>query len=692
MAVSDKVAYGSVERVFQAFAPSQTTRRSSRGCCSRFLTNIISGTYRCLASRLAQRGIEVWFRLRNALFCRMYNLLVRIAGPQRVGVHRLERLLPKLPLPDQVRVLLEFERNVLLVLPEGERRDRFIAALRELRTTRMQHLDRVLRVIALREPNYHEQFWLRKGYLECRGPSYDTTHWTSAGMCYHVEFMVPERSHGPAESVVPSAARAAYFVAGMLDFQHRLSSGGVIHSLPRVWVRESWKSMETLFGTCRIPAAECDTLSSTPHRRYIAVMYGSEIFTLPVFQKNGDPLTRDEIYTGFLQIMRSKGVRDGESSVGLFSSLPRAEWAVVHQQMVESSVTNRNSFEALQRALAVVVLDTERNPRNFAERAWMANYQGPRFYDHQLQWVFFADGTVAMTHDHTASDAVAVTRAYEDVAIQEIRAAKAHGGLGDGVMRLPAPKEVGVADYYAPHHLTWELTASQERRLRDAAEAREAVAKGTHYRQLILPWGKDAIKGKKVSPDSFVQVVLQLAYRRTFGRVDGVYETGSTGAYQHGRTATVRSTTSETKKFADELIRLEDTASEWGHLTGNAIAAINDHTRVRKVAESGGSPDRYLLALLAVAERLGMRREAELLQEVVAIGCDFPLSTSQTPSMYTAGLAFPPPSNIGCSYHNYPGSIHFYVTGRDAGAAEAMVENIRKYADVLLRLLPMTLS
>ena len=38
--------------------------------------------------------------------------------------------------------------------------------------------------------------------------------------------------------------------------------------------------------------------------------------------------------------------------------------------------------------------------------------------------------------------------------------------------------------------------------------------------------GREAIKAFRVSPDAFVQLAFQVAYHRTFGRLDSVYESG----------------------------------------------------------------------------------------------------------------------------------------------------------------------
>jgi carnitine O-acetyltransferase len=49
-------------------------------------------------------------------------------------------------------------------------------------------------------------------------------------------------------------------------------------------------------------------------------------------------------------------------------------------------------------------------------------------------------------------------------------------------------------------------------------------------------------------------MALQLAYRRMHGRYTAVYETASTRLFLHGRTDTIRSFTSESRKFCEAML------------------------------------------------------------------------------------------------------------------------------------------
>ena len=58
----------------------------------------------------------------------------------------------------------------------------------------------------------------------------------------------------------------------------------------------------------------------------------------------------------------------------------------------------------------------------------------------------------------------------------------------------------------------------------------------------------------KVSPDSFIQQALQLAWYRDQGYVTATYESASTRGFLHGRTETIRSVTSESRAFVKAML------------------------------------------------------------------------------------------------------------------------------------------
>jgi carnitine O-acetyltransferase len=64
----------------------------------------------------------------------------------------------------------------------------------------------------------------------------------------------------------------------------------------------------------------------------------------------------------------------------------------------------------------------------------------------------------------------------------------------------------------------------------------------------------DVIRVAKVSPDSFIQQALQLAWYRDQGYASATYETAGTRGFLHGRTETIRVVTAESRDFVKSMV------------------------------------------------------------------------------------------------------------------------------------------
>jgi hypothetical protein len=63
----------------------------------------------------------------------------------------------------------------------------------------------------------------------------------------------------------------------------------------------------------------------------------------------------------------------------------------------------------------------------------------------------------------------------------------------------------------------------------------------------------------KLSPDGYIQMALQLAYRRLHGKGTPTYETASTRLFLHGRTDTIRTYSADSQKFTEAVVAGEQT-------------------------------------------------------------------------------------------------------------------------------------
>ena len=127
----------------------------------------------------------------------------------------------------------------------------------------------------------------------------------------------------------------------------------------------------------------------------------------------------------------------------------------------------------------------------------------------------------------------------------------------------------------------------------------QIVASDTYVLE-FTGFGKSLIVKNKMSPDSFVQLSMQLAYFRLYGKIVSQYEPVLTKGFYHGRTEAMRTATEKAAKFCK--MWLDDKASRKDKLEALREASQH-HSAGVKLAASGKGLERHLFALMKMAEK-----------------------------------------------------------------------------------------
>ena len=85
------------------------------------------------------------------------------------------------------------------------------------------------------------------------------------------------------------------------------------------------------------------------------------------------------------------------------------------------------------------------------------------------------------------------------------------------------------------------------------------------------PYGKNTIKLFKVSPDSWVQMALQMAFYRTHGVPAATYESGGLRSFHEARTEVIRSCSEESTNFAKTMLNQQASDADKFNALMNAI-------------------------------------------------------------------------------------------------------------------------
>ncbi|CAB1334629.1 unnamed protein product [Coregonus sp. 'balchen'] len=253
---------------------------------------------------------------------------------------------------------------------------------------------------------------------------------------------------------------------------------------------------------------------------------------------------------------------------------------------------NKTLLETIQSSLFVVSLDDAKpyaTAENYTPLTREALIGDPtiRWGDKSYNSISFADGTFGSNCDHAPYDAmVLVTQGY--YVDQQLKATDGKWKGSETVRPMPLPEE---------------LVFTVDDRVRsDIAHAKQQYFETTQDLQVVCyaftSFGKAAIKQRKLHPDTFIQLALQLAYYRQHGRSGSCYETAMTRRFYHGRTETMRPCTLEAQNWC--RIMLNPVASAEAKRKA-LLLAFNKHNKLMAEAQNGKGFDRHLLGLIVAS-------------------------------------------------------------------------------------------
>jgi carnitine O-acetyltransferase len=155
-----------------------------------------------------------------------------------------------------------------------------------------------------------------------------------------------------------------------------------------------------------------------------------------------------------------------------------------------------------------------------------------------------------------------------------------------------------------PKKINFDLPDSVRRKIlyAETALGDQIVASDTYVLE-FSDYGKRFITANKLSPDSYVQMSMILAYYKLYGRIVCAYEPVLTKAFYHGRTEAMRPATMEAKHFCEVFCNPNSSPDEKLNSLRNAVHV---HSGLVKECARGKGVDRHLYALKCIAEKKGL--------------------------------------------------------------------------------------
>lgn len=241
-----------------------------------------------------------------------------------------------------------------------------------------------------------------------------------------------------------------------------------------------------------------------------------------------------------------------------------------------------------------------------------------RWFDKSFTLITEPCGRTGMMGEHSPCDAL-VPSMMADYAISE---PINHSAF---LSELSSPSESTSADV---EYMSWVTDSQLEDACQVAAARAQAIIEASDdslldFKTFGTAWISEGSIPRprseilftsspaKLGADGFIQLAIQLAWYRQQGAFTAVYETALTRAFLNGRTETIRSFTTESRRFVEAMVDTHASVSDllWWLLieelsrTQTTVRyvllkdALRVHTGLTRKAVVGRGIDRHLLAL-----------------------------------------------------------------------------------------------
>ena len=207
-----------------------------------------------------------------------------------------------------------------------------------------------------------------------------------------------------------------------------------------------------------------------------------------------------------------------------------------------------------------------------------------RWVDKPLQFVVFDNGKAGIMGEHSVMDGTPTATLCDRLLDMIASPAFDQGAPSEQSAPFPVP-------------LDWNISPATSRAIVAAEAAAFSLVESQAMGIVRTPYGKAAIKTFGVSPDSWAQMIVQLAYARLlrakgWRRQGGTYEAATTRRFYKGRTEAIRVVSTESdiwvRSMDDHTVSLEQRRALFK-------AATKAHIGYARMAGAGLGIDRHLL-------------------------------------------------------------------------------------------------
>lgn len=469
------------------------------------------------------------------------------------------------------------------------------------------------KLVALREDpntkNWIYDWWNDAAYLSYREP-------VIPYVSYFYSHRDDRRRRDPAK-------RAAAITTAVLDFKARVDAGTLepeyMKKLPICMDSYKW-----MFNACRIPARPADhPVKYAPEsNKHIIAIRKNQFYRIE-YEVDGEQLTTRELEQQFRKVYEQA---KSTPSVGILTSENRDIWTDAREILLKGGAQNKKALETIESSGFVVCLD-DASPVTLEERAhqyWHGDGAN-RWFDKPLQFIVNDNGTSGFMGEHSMMDGTPTHRLNDYI--------------NDLIFgnKLNFDKEPTSLKSVEPQLVEFKITSEIQNEIdRASKDFTDIIGKHQLAIQAYQGYGKGLIKKFKASPDAYVQMIIQLAYFKMYGKNRPTYESAATRRFQLGRTETCRSVSDDSVAWCRAMA--DDTLTDERRIE-LFRKAITSHVEYITAATDGNGVDRHLFGLKKLLEP-GQELPSIYKDPAYGYSSSWYLSTSQLSSEFFNGYGW----------------------------------------------------
>ncbi|EFN86319.1 carnitine O-acetyltransferase isoform X2 [Harpegnathos saltator] len=493
--------------------------------------------------------------------------------------------------------------------------------------------------------NWMREWWLQAAYLRYRAPVIVNSSPGTVGPA--ITFKKPDDLY----------VCAAHLIAGVCNYNQIVKSG----KMKQEMVRNDPLDMQPyamILGTHRQPNKVIDKLLHTDEAKHIIFISNNHFFKLCVINEDDSILSESELVAAIRDIM-NRSYMEGKP-VGILTGNDRDTWAIDNSLLLELG-NNRNIIKDIETSLFVLCLDKDIPKEAFKEKnnasvravQTMTGFNsyvnaGNRWHDKTVQYIISADGYIGMEYEHSPCEGIPIAV------------------LHDYVLKYIASRENDARsecskDFPRPELLKFETNDAIECAIEKATITVNKLSNDIDMECFTFDkFGADAIKAIKLSPDSFIQIAMQVTFYNLQKKPPVHYESAALRRFINARTECIRSTSIESVEFA-KMMLYDVSHKTKAQKKEMMIKAINAHKNYAGQAATGQGVDRHLFGLKMIAQSEGIELP-ELYKDIgYTRSTYFTLTSSQVPYKTASFMCYGPvvPDGYGCCYNPRPKDILF---------------------------------